>query len=61
MKRNLFFLAAAALFSACASHYVVTDRVDRHLNGTRTLLTADTSSSTSAANATPCAMPTARP
>lgn len=44
MKRNLFFLAAAALFSACASHYVVTDRVDRHLSGTRTLLTADTTS-----------------
>ena len=45
MKRNIFlFAAVVALLASCASHYVVTDRVDRHLNGTRTLLTADTTS-----------------
>ena len=44
MKRNiLFFAAAVALLSSCATHYVVTDHVGRNLEGTRTLLTSDTS------------------
>ena len=44
MKRNILFLAAAVvLLSSCATHYVVTDHVGRRLDGTRTLLTSDSS------------------
>ena len=45
MKRNILTLMAAAiLFASCASHYVVTDNVSQWLNGTRTVLTTDTTS-----------------
>ena len=40
----LTFMAATLLLASCASHYVVTDNVSRRLNGTRTVLTADTTS-----------------
>ena len=44
MKRNVLILAAAVLlFSSCATNYVVTDHVSRRLDGTRTLLTSDSS------------------
>ncbi len=43
MKRNSLIIAAALLlFSSCATNYVVTDSVGRRLDGTRTLLSADT-------------------
>lgn len=44
MKRNSLILAAALLLSSCATNYVVTDSVGRNLNGTRTILAADTTS-----------------
>jgi len=45
MKRKVFILmVAAAMFSSCATHYVVTDQVERSLDGTRTVLSADTTS-----------------
>lgn len=45
MKRNILtFTAAVALFTSCATNYVVTDSVGRHLDGTRTVLSADTTS-----------------
>lgn len=45
MKRNvLFFMLATVLFYSCATHYVVTDHVERSLNGTRTVLSGDTTS-----------------
>lgn len=43
-NKFLTLLAAVTLFTSCASHYVVTDNVGRHLNGTRTVLSADTTS-----------------
>lgn len=45
MKRNALIVAAASLLllSSCATHYVVTDHVGRRLDGTRTLLTSDSS------------------
>lgn len=44
MKNNLLALAAALLlFSSCATNYVVNDSVNRRLDGTRTLLVADSS------------------
>ena len=43
MKNSILSLMAASLLLAsCASHYVVTDSVSRHLDGMRTVLTADT-------------------
>ena len=45
MKKSILsFMAAALLLTSCASHYVVTDSVGRHLDGTRTILTTDTTS-----------------
>ncbi len=45
MKRKLLLLAAAVtLLASCASHYVVTDEVGRHLDGTRTVLVSDSTS-----------------
>ena len=44
MKRNILFLAAVSLLTSCASNYVVTDHVGRHLDGTRTVLSSDTTS-----------------
>ena len=43
-NRILSFIAAALLFTSCASHYVVTDNIGRRLAGTRTVLTADSTS-----------------
>ena len=44
MKTKVLILAAAVLlFSSCATHYVVTDYVGHRLDGTRTLLTSDSS------------------
>ena len=43
-KRILTLMAAALLLTSCASHYVVTDNVGRRLAGTRTVLTADSTS-----------------
>lgn len=45
MKRNALIVVAASLLllSSCATHYVVTDHVGRRLDGTRTLLTSDSS------------------
>ena len=45
MKKSILsFMAAALLLTSCASHYVVTDNVGRQLDGTRTILTTDTTS-----------------
>lgn len=46
MKRNIltFMAAAALLLTSCATHYVVTDSVTPRLDGTRTLLSGDTTS-----------------
>lgn len=45
MKRNVLISAAALLLlSSCATNYVVTDHVGHRLDGTRTLLVADTTS-----------------
>ena len=45
MKRNVLIVAAASLLllSSCATNYVVTDHVGRRIDGTRTLLTSDSS------------------
>lgn len=42
MKRYIFILAATLLLTSCATNYVVTDHIGRCLDGTRTLLSADT-------------------
>lgn len=45
MKRNILFMAAAmTLLTSCATNYVVTDHVGRRLDGTRTVLSSDTTS-----------------
>lgn len=41
MKRNVIIVAAVLLLASCASNYMVTDQVGRRLDGTRTLLTSD--------------------
>lgn len=45
MKNNaLTFVAAFMLLASCATHHVVTDRVGRGLDGSRTVFSADTTS-----------------
>lgn len=46
MKRTTLIIAAASLLLAsCAAHYVATDTVSRHLDGTRQILTTSTGDS----------------
>lgn len=45
MKRKILLIGLlAALVASCGAEYVVTDSVDRHLGGTRTILSEDTTS-----------------
>jgi len=44
MKKRIFpFAAVVLLLASCSTGYVVTDNVSRHLDGTRVVLSADTS------------------